>query len=121
MNTGTTTVNLTRAGHANVTATGVMVVDNTRINLHAPDHGGARPGEWDVVVTNPDGQEGVLPAGFMITAPAPSVISITPAAGVNTSAAGITDTDRYGFPDRCRRQPDPGRARKCHRNRYHDR
>jgi len=87
---GTTAVNLTRAGLANITATGVTVVDNTQITCTLPITG-AEAGPWDVVVINPDGQEGVLPGGFTITAPAPTIISITPATGMNTSAVTITD------------------------------
>ena len=68
MNTGRTVVTLMRAGHANITATGVTVVENTRITCTFPITG-AEAGRWDVVVTNPDGQEGILAGGFTVTVP----------------------------------------------------
>jgi hypothetical protein len=62
------TVLLMRAGHANITATGVTVVSPAQITCTLPiTH--AEAGAWDVVVINPDGQEAVLPGGFTITAP----------------------------------------------------
>jgi len=70
---GTTTVTLVRAGQANITATGVTVVDNTQITCTLPITG-AEAGAWDVVVTNPDGREGVLPGGFTVTAPVPTAV-----------------------------------------------
>jgi hypothetical protein len=72
-------VRLVRAGHANITATGVTVVSPSQITCTLPiTH--AEAGAWDVVVVNPDGQEGVLPGGFTIriagpgpTAPVPTL------------------------------------------------
>jgi hypothetical protein len=59
---------LMRAGHANITATGVTVVSPAQITVTLPiTYAGA--GAWDVVVINPDGQEAVLPGGFTITSP----------------------------------------------------
>jgi PGF-pre-PGF domain-containing protein len=77
---GTTTVILMRAGHANITATGVTVVDSTQISCMFPI-AGAEAGTWDVVVTNPDGQEGVLFGGFRIIA-----MYLTPVTTVTTRA-----------------------------------
>jgi hypothetical protein len=73
---GTTTVNLTRAGYANITATGVTVTSPSRITCTLPITG-AEAGAWDVVVINPDGREGVLPNGFTVTAPAPTTVPTT--------------------------------------------
>jgi hypothetical protein len=50
-------------------ATGVNVVSGTRIDASTPPHAA---GAVDVVVTNSDGQSGVLPAGFTYTAPTSS-------------------------------------------------
>jgi hypothetical protein len=66
--TGTTTVNLTRAGYANITATDVVVVDTTNITCTF-DLNGQAAGPWNVVVINPDGQEMSLMSGFWIRLP----------------------------------------------------
>jgi hypothetical protein len=74
---GTTVVRLMRAGHANITATGVTVVSPAQITCTLPvTH--AEAGAWDVVVVNPDGQEGVLPGGFTITGVFPTPVPTTP-------------------------------------------
>ncbi len=95
---GTTTVNLSRAGYPNITATGVTVAGSTQITCTLPITG-AEAGTWDVVVTNPDRQEGVLANGFTITAPPPppAVTSITPPGGINTSPVTITNLEGTGF------------------------
>jgi hypothetical protein len=41
---------------------------------------GALAGSYDVVVTNPDGQSGTLPAGFTVFSP-PTKIEIFPTSG----------------------------------------
>jgi hypothetical protein len=63
---GIPAVNLTKAGELNITATGVTVVDPTKVTCSF-DLNGQPVGFWDVVVTNPDGQEGSLMGGFEIT------------------------------------------------------
>ncbi|MBU1671060.1 MAG: right-handed parallel beta-helix repeat-containing protein [Actinobacteria bacterium] len=50
----------------------------------------ALPGAWDVVVTNPDGGRGTLPAGFTVT-PGPTVTSITPNSARTGEIVQITD------------------------------
>jgi hypothetical protein len=95
---GPTTVILVRAGQASITATGVTVVSPAQITCTLPI-AGAEAGAWDVVVVNPDGQEGVLPGGFMVTAAAPTVTSITPATGVNTTSVSITNLAGSWFQD----------------------
>jgi hypothetical protein len=92
VNTGTTRVVLTRIGHTNITATGVTVVDNTQITGTLPIIGAAA-GAWDVVVINPDGQEGVLPHGFRITAPAPGPTPPTPEPTYNQYDTGSSTSD----------------------------
>ena len=92
MNTGTTSVVLTRAGHANITATGVTVVNNTQITGTLPITGAAA-GAWDVVVINPDRQEGVLPLGFTVTAPAPGPTPPTPEPTYNQYDTGSSTSD----------------------------
>ncbi len=58
---------------------------------------GAETGDWDVVVTNDDGQYCTLAAGFSVEYPAPSVTAITPEAGYRNSAVHITDLAGDGF------------------------
>ncbi len=60
------TILLTRSGIANITATGVSVVSATRITCTLP-LSGATAGKYDIVVTNPDGKQGVLLGGFTVT------------------------------------------------------
>ncbi|MDY7077710.1 MAG: hypothetical protein SXV54_12385 [Chloroflexota bacterium] len=71
--TGTTTVALTRSGQTPITATLVTVVSESQITCDF-DLTGAATGLWNVVVTNPDGQSGMLSDGFTVNAaPAPDV------------------------------------------------
>jgi len=93
---GTSVVRLIRAGHANITATGVTVVSPSQITCTLPI-AGAEAGAWDVVVVSPDGQEGVLPGGFMVTAQGPTLTGITPDNGLNVSAIAITNLAGSGF------------------------
>jgi hypothetical protein len=67
---GTTTVLLMRTGHANITATSVVVVGENRITCMLPVTG-AETGAWDVVVVSPDGKEGIRPRGFTVILPEP--------------------------------------------------
>ncbi len=59
------TVSLKKAGQADIAATNVVVVSDTLITCDF-DLNGAAAGAWDVVVTNPDTQEGTLAGGFMV-------------------------------------------------------
>ena len=90
------TVNLTRSGQANVTATNVTVVSPTKlsctINLN-----GTLPGSWDVTATNPAGGSSTLAGGFTVTAPAPTVSGITPSSGYNTGLITISNLAGTGF------------------------
>ena len=60
-------VNLTRAGYSNITATGVNVVSPIKITCTL-NLTGAQPGDWNVTVTNPDGQSDTLINGFLVKA-----------------------------------------------------
>jgi hypothetical protein len=64
------TVRLSKFGQADVNATDVDVVSNAKITC-VLDLAEAVSGAWDVVVTNPDGQSGTLPDGFVVTSPSP--------------------------------------------------
>ena len=62
------TVKLSKAGQPDITGTDVSVTNlaslTCRFNLT-----GKAPGQWDVVVTNTDGQSGTLAKGFFIVLP----------------------------------------------------
>jgi hypothetical protein len=69
-------------------ATGVTVsADGTRITMILPPHGA---GSADVVVTNPDGQRGTMPAAYTYgaVAPLPNPTQATPA-GTSTPPSGL--------------------------------
>ncbi|WP_321506780.1 PGF-pre-PGF domain-containing protein [uncultured Methanoregula sp.] len=95
---GVPAVNLTRAGYSNITATSVSQVSASQLtcsfNLANTD-----PGTWNVNVTNPDGQQAALLNGFTITntTPAPTVTSITPSSGKNSTSVSITNLAGSGF------------------------
>lgn len=92
---GGTTVNLTRAGYANISVPGITPDSITRISLDLPITN-AEAGTWYLVVINPDRQESAETVPFRIagsgTIPPPSVTSITPANGINTGAVSIAIT-----------------------------
>jgi PGF-pre-PGF domain-containing protein len=65
-----------RAGQANISATYIAITGSTQIICRFP-MAGAEAGVWDVVVTTPDGQEGVLARGFRIVAIGPTITIVT--------------------------------------------
>lgn len=89
-------VTLTRSGQPNITASPVNVVTSGQITCTL-DITGAETGNWDVVVTNTDGQSAILPGGFRVRFPEPAVSSIDPAEGTNDRVIGITDLAGTGF------------------------
>jgi hypothetical protein len=60
------TAKLTLAGQNDINGSNVNVVNSSTITC-AFNIKGAAGGNWNVVVTNPDGAEGSLPAGFKVT------------------------------------------------------
>jgi len=92
----TTTVRLNHTGYADIPATAVTVLDSTNITCtfdltHRP------AGTWNVVVKNPDQQEGMLAGAFEILTPDPAVSGITPPIGSNSTTVAITDLAGTGF------------------------
>ncbi len=83
-------VTLVKSGETNITATNVQLVDPSTITCTF-DLTGAEPGNWQVVLTNTDGQSAVLPGTFAISYPPPNVTSITPSSGTNNEVIGITN------------------------------
>ena len=90
------TVKLSRTGQADIPGTSVIVDNPSRI-LCLFDLTGKLAGPWNVTVTNPDSQYGTLQNGFIVTQPAPTIIAITPNAGVNNGSVSITDLSGTGF------------------------
>ena|GEM_PF-1527506 len=83
-------VKLTRTGYADVTL-GVVSGTSTSLVRTVPAYTVA--GTWNVVVVNPDGQEGTTASvTYTAISPPPSVTSVIPATGINTSAAGVEIT-----------------------------
>lgn len=70
------TVKLTRAGYADIPASGVVVVSSSQITC-AFNLAGTAPGAWNVVVTNPNGPSGTLANGFTVVAAIPPVAAFT--------------------------------------------
>ena len=84
------TVTLVRPGYPNISATDVDVLSDIQITCTFPITGAA-VGAWTVWVENPDGRTGTLTDGFTVTDLSPTISSITPASGLNTSSVSITD------------------------------
>jgi hypothetical protein len=89
-------VRLQKVDQADIIATAVSVVSANKITCDM-DLTGAATGAWDVRVTNSDARTAVLPGGFTVTYPAPSVVSIAPVAGNNDGVVHITNLAGAGF------------------------
>lgn len=63
---GTTTVKLTMIGQPDIVASGTSVVTADRVTCNF-DLTAAEPGNWDVVLTNPDSQTATLPGAFRVS------------------------------------------------------
>lgn len=93
---GPATVTLSLEGEE-IDATNVTVQSSDMITCNLGITG-ATPGDWNVTVTNYDGQSDVLEAGFRIRDPKPTVTGINPSEGTNDMVAiGITDLSGTGF------------------------
>jgi PGF-pre-PGF domain-containing protein len=93
-----TTVNLTRTGYTNISVFNLHPALDTSFAVNLPITGAA-VGTWYVVVINPDGQESTESVPFLVkepgSLPAPSVVSINPATGVNTGTVIATITGSH--------------------------
>jgi hypothetical protein len=94
-------VKLTKSGQTDITASNVIVESSTKITCTF-DLTNKVIGNWDVVVTNADGQNATpLANGFEIkpSTSAPTITSIFPASGSNSDAdlLEITDLKGTGF------------------------
>jgi len=59
-------------------AASVIYVNATTLDVVTPAH---TAGSFAVVITDPDGQIGTLPAGITFNLPAPSVTGVVPGSG----------------------------------------
>jgi PKD repeat protein len=94
------TVTFNMTGQVDFDATNVTVVDPTKITCDV-DLNGVAVGDWNVIVTNEDGQSSApLAGGFMVEYLAPTVSSpITPSSGPNDREIEITSIPGTGFRD----------------------
>ena len=89
-------VNLTRLGFDNISATSVIVAYPSRITCQFPING-AETGTWNVVVTNPDGQNGTLTDGFTVSAPVPVAgYTVNQTSGIAPLTVQFNDTSTGG-------------------------
>jgi len=90
-------VKLTKTGSPDIIATSVTIIPPTKITCTF-DLTGKATGQWNVVVTNPDGTLPTLPNGFTITGempPVPTPLSVTavfPSTGTNDQSISATVT-----------------------------
>jgi hypothetical protein len=76
------TVKLQRAGQTDLVPTNVVVTNAKRITCTLSIPQNTVTGNWDIVVTNPDGQSGIKPGAFRVNAPKPpQVINVHPSSG----------------------------------------
>lgn len=90
------TVNLTKDGQPTITANNVNVVSPTQITCEF-NITYAAPGDWNVIVTNYDGNSDGRSNAFTIRYPEPVVDSIDPSSGTNDKVIGITNLAGSGF------------------------
>jgi len=83
------TVRLER-GAQQINAVSVRFVGATRLDATFEFNGQPVNTQWDVVVRNPNGQEGRLPNGFSIVEATPSIASITPQTTLPLRSVTIT-------------------------------
>jgi len=88
-------VKLQMTGEPDVEATNVTVVDTTQITCDL-DLTDVEGGDWDVVVTNPGGLSGTLPAAFHVYDTL-TVTGIVPSQAVTDSTVYVSDLQGTGF------------------------
>jgi len=85
------TAKLTKAGQSDIPCTSISSVSATSLSCNVNINGVAL-GNWNVVVTNPDGQVGTLTNGFQVVLPAPSITSINPNQGPPAGGTSVAIT-----------------------------
>lgn len=89
------TVRLSKAGQADIGATGVSIPSHSSITCGF-DLTGKAVGQWDVVVTNPDGQSGTLERALAVVLPPSAPAVVTAIRSVFDPVAGDA-CSRYRF------------------------
>jgi Archaeal Type IV pilin, N-terminal len=84
------TVRLNRTDSTAIPASNVVVVSATQITCDIALPSGATVGMWDIVVTNPDTQEGALINGFAVQAAAPVITAISPNSSLQTTPVSVS-------------------------------
>jgi len=90
-------VRLVKSGQSPIVATGIVIASTTSINCNL-GLWDATIGNWDVIVTNTDGQSDTIKDGFVVHAHGPVITTITPSTGLvtdNNFAMTIAGTDFY--------------------------
>jgi hypothetical protein len=82
-------VALRKLGQAPIVAGNVQVVDNSTIKCSF-DLTGAALGGWSVVVTNSDGQSGMLANAFLVKGKQPKITKVTPNQALKGTIVGVT-------------------------------
>ncbi len=93
------TVKITKSGQADRAATNVVVISSSQITCQF-NLSGATAGPWNLVVTNPDGQNSILLRGFTVTdplVPPPVVTGIDPTHAKNNASVHITRVSGSNF------------------------
>jgi hypothetical protein len=92
------TVRLQKNGSSDIRAADVTVLSPSRIQCRLALPAGAMAGPYDVVVENPDHQQGTLPKGFSIVkTSSPVITSLTPDSGWHGSTVSIRNLAGSGF------------------------
>ncbi len=91
------TVKLTKSGQGDINCTGFSFTNSSTLSGGSCPVTNAAVGTWNVVVTNPDTQNGSLANGFTVAAPAPTVSAISPTFGLNTGSVNITSVSGTYF------------------------
>jgi len=90
------TVVLAKSGETNIPGTSVSIVSATKITCDF-DITSKTTGNWNVIVTNPDGQSSTF-SSFEIRSPSSVTLSsITPSSAINDSVVTITSLAGNGF------------------------
>jgi len=95
---GTPGVVLNKTGQANIVATGVVLTGTTSIACTF-DITNRQAGNWNVVVTNPDGQSATLANGFEVKSSSgvATLSSISPSSAVTNTTVSVTNLAGTGF------------------------
>lgn len=82
-------VKISKLGQNDIGATAVIVANSGKITCTL-NLAGAAVGPWNIVITNPDSQYGILTNAFLVEYPAPMVTAITPNKGANNGTVFIS-------------------------------